>query len=170
MMPARMPEPPQSDLVLRVLLRKLQCAIYLDYIERVLPLAALQPVPGAPNHLAGILNYRGLSLPVVDLGAWLGVAGKEPYHIDTPMLLCSDGQTRIGFVVNEVMQIERAEASSVQLQAAFSSSGSPFAASLNTAAGLALLLDMKQIMTFNFADAAISCPVEPQLLSALATE
>jgi len=169
MTPERTPETQPSVQVLRVLLRGVQCAIDLDYIERVLPLVALQPIPGGPHHLVGIMNYRGLSLPVVDLGAWLGIKGAESYHIDTPILLCSNRQTRIGFVVNEVAQIETTEASALQLQAAFSNSRSAFAGSLNTAAGLALLLDMGQIMAFNFADADISCRMDAHLLSTLST-
>jgi purine-binding chemotaxis protein CheW len=161
------PETPIAHQVLRVLLRRVQCAIYLDYIERVLPLPALQQIPGAPHHLVGIMNYRGLSLPVVDLGAWLGIEGKESYHVDTPILLCNDRQTRVGFVVSEVMQIEQTDGATVQLQTAFSNSGSPFSASLNTAAGLALLLDMEQIMKFNFADAGVNCQMDAHLLSTL---
>jgi purine-binding chemotaxis protein CheW len=161
---------PSALQVLRVRLCRVQCAIPLDYIERVLPLATLQQIPGAPHHLVGIMNYRGLSLPVVDLGGWIGVEGKEAYHIDTPILLCGHRQTRIGFVVSEVMQIETVEASMLQLQGALSSGGcTPFAASLNTAAGLALLLDMEQIMAVNFADAGISCGVDAHLLSTLQT-
>lgn len=34
----------------------------------VVPLVPLQKQPNAPAHIAGLMNYRGSSLPVVDLG------------------------------------------------------------------------------------------------------
>ena len=39
-----------------------------DIVE-VLPLVALKSLPGAPRGVAGLLDYRGTSLPVVDLSA-----------------------------------------------------------------------------------------------------
>lgn len=37
-------------------------------VDRVLPFAALKPLPGAARGLAGVLNYQGQPVPVVDLG------------------------------------------------------------------------------------------------------
>lgn len=39
-----------------------------DIIE-VLPLVALKSLPGAPRGVAGLLDYRGTAMPVVDLSA-----------------------------------------------------------------------------------------------------
>lgn len=44
----------------------------LRHIERLLPLAALTPLPLAPAALLGLLDLHGRSLPVLDLQALLG--------------------------------------------------------------------------------------------------
>lgn len=144
--------------VLRLRLQDMQCAIDLCFVERVFPLVAVQQVPGGPRYLAGLMNYRGESLALVDLGLWLGLTGGEPYSLDTPIVLCHDGQTRVGFVVSEVLQAEAAAAGSVQMESTFAGTASPFIASLNSASGQALLLDMRRIMQLNFSAASLGTP------------
>ena len=144
--------------VLRVRIQDTQCAIDLAQVERVLPLVELQQVPGGPPHLAGLMNYRGESLAVVDLGIWLGMQDAQPYSLDTPIVLCREAGLRVAFVVSEAMQIEAAESAAVQMQAAFEQGEAAFTASLNLTSGLALLLDMRRIMTHNFAAAGARIP------------
>ncbi len=44
-----------------------QFAIAAKDIRAVLPLPHLEPLAGAPNYVAGLLRFRGVLLPVVDL-------------------------------------------------------------------------------------------------------
>jgi chemotaxis-related protein WspB len=47
-------------------------------MERMLPLAPFKALPGAPNWVAGIMDYEGAPVPVVDLSALaLGRASRE---------------------------------------------------------------------------------------------
>jgi purine-binding chemotaxis protein CheW len=46
----------------------------LDQVAEVLPLRTLTPVPGLPNHIAGIINVRTEIRPVVSLRLLLGLA------------------------------------------------------------------------------------------------
>lgn len=56
-----------------------------DIVE-VLPLVALKSLPGAPRGVAGLLDYRGTAVPVVDLSALaLGVAAAP--RVSTRLLL-----------------------------------------------------------------------------------
>ncbi len=43
-------------------------------VAEVVPLVALRPAPGAGSCFAGIMDYRGCALPVIDLGLLLGKA------------------------------------------------------------------------------------------------
>ncbi|MBN8708181.1 MAG: hypothetical protein BGO12_06970 [Verrucomicrobia bacterium 61-8] len=43
-------------------------ALEAGTVDKVLPYAALKPLPGAVRGLVGVLNYQGQSVPVVDLG------------------------------------------------------------------------------------------------------
>ncbi len=125
-------------------------AIDLSFVECVLPLMELQHVSGRMPYITGLMDYRGNNLAVIDLGVWLGLDATESYYnLDTPIIVCGNGQTQVAFVVNEVMQVEMVKPETVQTNS-IEESDSPFKASLNLSSGAALLLDMKRLLRVNF--------------------
>jgi len=61
-------------------------AVASDSVVEVVPCATLKSAPGAPHAVAGILNYRGRPVPVVDCGILL--AGHPcPVHFSTRFIL-----------------------------------------------------------------------------------
>jgi chemotaxis signal transduction protein len=127
-----------------------QYAIELKYVRGILPLMELQPVPGSAHYLAGLMNYHGQSIPVVDLSLWLGSNNDEIYSLHTPIVMCGDGYAQMAFIVNEVFQIEALQPVAVHLQELFDAGNTPFKASLKLDSGIALLLDMQSILNINF--------------------
>jgi chemotaxis-related protein WspB len=61
-------------------------ALPLASIERVLPVAGLTPLPGAPRFVPGLLDLHGEAVPVIDLSR---LAGSPPDAVryDTRILL-----------------------------------------------------------------------------------
>lgn len=56
-----------------------------DIVE-VLPLVALKALPGAPRGVAGLLDYRGAAVPVIDLSALaLGIPARP--RVSTRLLI-----------------------------------------------------------------------------------
>jgi chemotaxis signal transduction protein len=55
-----------TEMLLIVRLGGRRFAIPLAAIGRILPMAALTPLPGAPRGIAGVLSLQGTALPVVD--------------------------------------------------------------------------------------------------------
>ncbi len=47
-------------------------ALEVSCVEEVIPYVSLRPLPGAPDGVIGLLNYRGTVIPVVDLSNWMG--------------------------------------------------------------------------------------------------
>jgi len=47
-------------------------------IIEVVPMVAFKPLPHAPTYVAGIFNYRGKIVPVVDLSALIAGASVQP--------------------------------------------------------------------------------------------
>ncbi|MDR5769089.1 MULTISPECIES: chemotaxis protein CheW [unclassified Caballeronia] len=55
-------------------------------VERMLPLAPLKTLPGAPAWVAGVLDYEGANVPVIDLAA-LALARASHERVSTRLAL-----------------------------------------------------------------------------------
>ena len=63
--------------LLRFDVEALHCAIDVAYVAEVLRAVALEPLPGAPAFVAGLINLRGVLLPVLDLRVRFGYAARR---------------------------------------------------------------------------------------------
>lgn len=62
------------------------------------------PLPRAPGFMKGVINLRGAVLPIVDLGARLGLATSEPTARHVIMVAHVGGRT-VGLLVDAVSDI-----------------------------------------------------------------
>jgi chemotaxis signal transduction protein len=72
-------------------------ALPADRVERVERMAALTSLPEAPPGIAGVLNLRGVTLPIVDPRPRLGVESPAPdldQHLVGVRRLAAGGLTR----------------------------------------------------------------------------
>jgi len=136
--------------ILPIYLQKDQYAIDLIFVECVLPLTALQPVANSADYLIGLMDYRGKSIPVIDLGLWLGMQPTEPYNLDTPVIVCKNGQKHTAFVVSDVMQVEVVDPGSIKMQSTFEKNNTHFEATVNLKSYKVLLFDMKHVLSIDF--------------------
>lgn len=136
--------------ILPIYLQKDQYAIDLIFVECVLSLTALQPSANSADYLIGLMDYRGKSIPVIDLGLWLGMKPTKPYNLDTPVIVCKNGQKQTAFVVSDVMQVEVVDPDSIKTQNTFEESNVHFEATVNLKSHKALLFDMKHILSIDF--------------------
>jgi chemotaxis-related protein WspB len=88
-------------------------AISSEAVERVLPFAGLKALPGGARGVVGLLNYQGISVPVVDMCLLLaGVPARET--VGTRLLLCPVEGLRNGYIalavehVSEVARLDEA--------------------------------------------------------------
>jgi len=90
-------------------------ALEARQVIEVVPLVTLRVCPGAPAYMIGLANYRGTSVPIVDLGRLVGDAPCAVY-LSTRIILTpyagADGQQRvIGLLAEAVMEtVDREEA------------------------------------------------------------
>ena len=120
--------------------------IDLDDVERVLPLAGVQEIPGAPDYLVGLMNLHGQTLPVIDLALRLGLDHVPPYGVDTLVVLCRSGDSRGALVVHAVQDVCEPEPAEVQMTETFACGRPLLRATVCTSAGLALLLDTRRLL------------------------
>ena len=114
--------------------------IDLVNVERTISLLAVQAMPGGASYVAGIMNYAGNSLVVIDLAIRLGLQS-SPYTLDTPIVVCVYEQHRIGVIVRDIVGIQTLQQKDMQLTRELGGYGATFRASAHTDQGLALLLD-----------------------------
>lgn len=73
-------------------------------VDEVAPLVRLTPLPGAPDYVPGLMNYRGASLPVADLTFLLSGRASRP-HASTRILVARVAQGLLaGFMVERALK------------------------------------------------------------------
>lgn len=54
-------------------------ALEASQVAEIIPRVHLREVPNAPDFVSGLLNYRGMIIPVIDLGTFLEGNAAAPY-------------------------------------------------------------------------------------------
>ncbi len=98
-------------------------------VAEVLPLVTIKHIPQAPPAVAGIFNYRGAPVPVVDVSQ-LALGRPAERRLSTRILLVNheddDGQPRLlGLIVERVTQTVRRDESDF-VPAGVSSAAAPY--------------------------------------------
>jgi purine-binding chemotaxis protein CheW len=75
--------------------------------------SAATPVPQAPDYVRGVINLRGTVLPIVDLGALLGLPHTDPTARHAVIVAQLDGHL-VGLLVDGVSDILTVANESVQ--------------------------------------------------------
>lgn len=136
--------------VIHFLVQGIHLCIDLTYIEKALFLVALEFVPSSTDYLVGLMNYAGESIPVIDLALRLGLTRQKPYNLDTPLLICFDGQHHVAIVVDEILNMFNVYDQELQMQDDFKQEDSPFLAVIKNVNNLSLLINDKVLFDMNF--------------------
>ncbi len=80
-------------------------AVSVDQVHEVLAYETPREVPGAPSFLVGVVEARGVVVPVLDLRARLSGSAREPGEKARILALAVRGQV-IGGVVDEVVAVQ----------------------------------------------------------------
>lgn len=79
-------------------------------IVEVLPLVSVKRLPHAPAGIAGVLDYRGTPVPVIDVSAMaLGRASAQRLSTRIFIVQCADGH-RLGLIAERANQMLKREA------------------------------------------------------------
>ncbi|MEG0818248.1 MULTISPECIES: chemotaxis protein CheW [Brevundimonas] len=71
------------------------------------------PLPRSPSYMKGVINLRGIVLPIIDLGARFGLATAEPTarHV---IMVAHIGSRLVGLLVDAVSDIVQLTDSTIQ--------------------------------------------------------
>lgn len=113
-------------------------------VEEVLPMVAMVPVPGAPPWLAGVINLRGRTVPVVDLRTRLGLPPTEP-GLRTPILVASAGGRPVGLIADEVVEALGLTGESIEPPDELAGAAHPFSALARAADRVIPVFDVERL-------------------------
>lgn len=77
----------------------------LDAVREIVPFRGATRLPGAPAHVAGLVNVRGSIVTVIDLGAQL--EGSPSAREKASVMLVEHGGKLVGAAVDEVLDVRR---------------------------------------------------------------
>jgi purine-binding chemotaxis protein CheW len=92
----------ERSLVFRAGGRVYACAV--TAIREIVPLDAVTRLPGAPAGVLGLINHRGAIVTVLDAGALLHDAPRDP-HAPAMLLLVDVGPRGVGLAVERVADV-----------------------------------------------------------------
>jgi purine-binding chemotaxis protein CheW len=81
-------------------------AIQVDCVVETIWLPALTAIEEAPSHIAGIFNFRGQVVPVMDLAKRFGY-GTHAFKITDKVLVIRRGQRWMGIIVDIVYDVQQ---------------------------------------------------------------
>ncbi len=91
------------------------CAVPVGAVRRVVRALTVHPLPGARAELAGLAEFAGEPLPVLDLGRLIGAPiGPHPLFPVTVVVWSrtADGREAIGLAADEALEVVDLSASS----------------------------------------------------------
>lgn len=86
-------------------------AVDIRSVREVLSDAEIEPVPGAPSIVLGVINLRGQIVTVIDFGGWLGRgANREP----RPILVMDHHNVVLALAIDTVHDVTRLDPNEIK--------------------------------------------------------
>ena len=86
--------------------RKEEYGVSIDQVREIRPLESKTKVPNANRYVKGVMNLRGMIIPVIDVKEKLGFNGIESSQ-KTRILVADLNGKLTGFLIDEVDQVMR---------------------------------------------------------------
>jgi purine-binding chemotaxis protein CheW len=91
-------------------LADLECAVDVLAVAEIVNPRPVNPVPGGPPGVEGLIELRGRFLPVIDLRRRLGLSAAAPAG---KLIIARLGEARVALACDEVSVIERVPRSAI---------------------------------------------------------
>ena len=88
--------------------KKEDYAIPIEQVREIRAVESITNIPNAKSHVKGIMNLRGLIIPVIDVKEKLGLASEDEVNSSKQRILVIEvNGTQTGLLVDEVDQVMR---------------------------------------------------------------
>ncbi len=79
-------------------------ALEIVYVTEIIGIQNITEVPNVKDHIKGIINLRGMIIPVVDIRYRFGMK-MLPYNDRTCIIVVTVNNSQIGLIVDEVQEV-----------------------------------------------------------------
>ncbi len=143
------PESPASQRNLVVFqLEQQTYALPIESVVQIIEMVTITPIPQVNRLMEGVINVRGVAVPVVNLRCHLGLP-EAPLQLHTPIILIQVSGRMIGLIIDEGIDVLSLPADRIARPADFLPQGLSVAPILQGVAharnGMALLLDPEHL-------------------------
>lgn len=95
--------------IVQFLLGPHRCALPIEELQEVLRIVAVTHFPRAPGFVEGVIDLRGVVLPVIDMRKRFGLA-PGPFDSETRIIIAPLRGRRTGLIVDHVSQVASIDA------------------------------------------------------------
>lgn len=122
-------------------------AVPICYVEQIVQIQQITQIPEFPAYARGVINLRGMMIPVVDLRARLGKQEVE-YNPHTCIVVLSQGEKLSGLIVDGVDEVAEIEDGDISPPPELGKDGmlNFLQGIAKTAQGVVLLLALEQVL------------------------
>jgi chemotaxis signal transduction protein len=85
-------------------LNRIHYAVAIEYIQQIIEMVTITPVLKTEAWMEGVINYHGISIPVVNLRRHFGME-VVPYRWHTPIILVTIANHSVGLIVDDVLDV-----------------------------------------------------------------
>jgi purine-binding chemotaxis protein CheW len=79
-------------------------AVPIEAVNRIIGIQDINTIPKQPDYLKGVINLRGLIVPIVDFRLRMGLAETE-YNDRTTIIITELNNMFIGYIVDDVNEV-----------------------------------------------------------------
>ena len=121
-------------------------ALFLGTVERIVAVAEITPLPGAPAVVLGIINIRGAIVPVVDIRRRFGLPPRE-IRLTDRMLIARTSRRAVALIADGVAGVVAKLRTTIAPVDAISSDRKYVTGAVQLEAGLTLIHDLETLLS-----------------------
>jgi purine-binding chemotaxis protein CheW len=139
----------QNKRIVSFLVSEKEYAVDIRFINEIIYSKAINPLPGASDYVEGIIDLRGLVIPLINLRKRLKLSSAESI-VSEHVLVVDVHQRKFGLIVDQVLQVITIEEEQIQMTEKFMDRGVPYLQGVcRFKDRLLLLLDLEHLWTEN---------------------
>lgn len=89
-------------------------ALNVFKVREVITVPQMNKMPGSHYHISGVTNYRGKSIPIIDLRSSIQLSGNNPDYQAENVIITEYNRSVQGFMIGQIMNIVNTSWSDIQ--------------------------------------------------------